>query len=239
MPFTRPVAGVVFDMDGLLLDTERIYLDGLFKAALAVDCVMTEVFAHSMIGVPGKECNAMIEAHYGPGFSMAAFGAAYDAMVEAALEREIPLRPGARELVAYLAEQGIPQAIATSSRRPTVDRYLGRVGLLDHFTAIVSREDVANPKPAPDPFVVAAARLGVQPADCLALEDFISRHHGGARRRHDGGHGARSACRDRCDAGEMHRGRGRPSPRPRAAAAGRVSSSCACFGSCSAASASS
>ena len=113
----------------------------------------------------------MIEAHYGPGFSMAAFNAAYDAVVEAELERDIPLRPGARELVTYLAEEGMPQAIATSSRRPTVERYLGRVGLLDHFAAIVSREDVENPKPAPDPFLAAAARLGLAPADCLALED--------------------------------------------------------------------
>ena len=53
----------------------------------------------------------------------------------------------------------------------TVERYLGRVGLLDQFAAIVSREDVENPKPAPDPFLTAAARLGLAPADCLALED--------------------------------------------------------------------
>lgn len=171
MPFTRPVAGVIFDMDGLLLDTERIYLDGLFRAALAVDRVMTEAFAHSMIGVPGKECVAMIEAHYGDGFSIEAFSAAYDAIVESELERNIPLRPGARELVTYLSGQGTPQAIATSSRRATVERYLGRVGLAGRFAAIVSREDVENPKPAPDPFLRAAARLGLAPADCLVLED--------------------------------------------------------------------
>jgi HAD superfamily hydrolase (TIGR01509 family) len=175
MPFARPVAGVIFDMDGLLLDTERLYLDGLFKAAAAVDRVMTEAFALSMIGVPGKECVAMIEAHYGAGFSMVAFNTAYDAVVETALARDIPLRAGARDLVEYLAAEGIPQAIATSSRRPTVERYLGRVGLLGHFAAIVSREDVENPKPAPDPFLAAAAKLGLAPIDCLALEDS---HHG-------------------------------------------------------------
>jgi HAD superfamily hydrolase (TIGR01509 family) len=171
MPFTRAVGGVIFDMDGLLVDTERVYLDGLLKAVRAVDCEMTEAFAHSMIGVPGKECIAMIEAHYGPAFQIDAFNAAYDGIVAAALAQGIPLRPGARELVTYLTEEGIPQAIATSSRRPTVDRYLGHVGLLEHFTAIVCRDDVANPKPAPDPFLIAAERLGLAPAECLALED--------------------------------------------------------------------
>jgi HAD superfamily hydrolase (TIGR01509 family) len=171
MPFTRPVAGVVFDMDGLLLDTERVYLDAMLQAARGVDCVMTEAFACSMIGVPAKECRALIEAHYGPGFSIAAFNAAFDAVVAAGMARDIPLRPGARELVTYLAEENVPQAVATSSHRATVERYLGSAGLLDHFAAIVTREDVANPKPAPDPFLAAAARLGVAPADCLALED--------------------------------------------------------------------
>lgn len=175
MPFTRAVAGVIFDMDGLLVDTERVYLDGLFKAVRAVGCEMTEAFAHSMIGVPGKECIAMIEAHYGPGFRIDAFNAAYDGIVSAVLAQGIPLRPGARELVTYLTKEGVPQAIATSSRRPTVDRYLGHVGLLESFSAIVCRDDVANPKPAPDPFLMAAERLGLAPAECLALEDS---HHG-------------------------------------------------------------
>jgi HAD superfamily hydrolase (TIGR01509 family) len=175
MPFKRPVAGVVFDMDGLLLDTERIYFDALFKAAVARDCVMTDAFARSMIGVPGKECDAMIAAHYGKGFSAAAFRAAFTAAVDGELERDIPLRPGAREVVTYLAEERIPAAIATSSRRATVERYMRRLGLIDRFAAIVSREDVENPKPAPDPFLLAAARLGLAPADCLALEDS---HHG-------------------------------------------------------------
>ena len=171
MPFTRPVAGVVFDMDGLLLDTERVYLDAMLQAARGVDRLMTEAFACSMIGVPARECSAMIEKHYGPGFSIAAFNAAFNAAVAAGMARDIPLRPGARELVTYLAEENVPQAVATSSHRATVERYLGRAGLLDRFAAIVFREDVENPKPAPDPFLAAAAKLGLAPADCLALED--------------------------------------------------------------------
>jgi HAD superfamily hydrolase (TIGR01509 family) len=205
LPFARPAAGVIFDMDGLLLDTERIYLDGLLKAALAVDRVMTEAFAHSMIGVPGKECVAMIEAHYGPGFSIAKFNKAYDSVVQIALARDIPLRPGARELVTYLSEEGVPQAIATSSRRRTAERYLEHLGLISHFAAVVCRDDVANPKPAPDPFLAAAARLGLAPLPCT--RGFLSRHRGGACRRHDADHGAGPAAGNRRGARAMHRGR--------------------------------
>jgi len=169
--FPRPVAAVIFDMDGLLVDTERVYGDALVRACAAVGHGMTEAFVHSMIGVPGKECVAMIEDHFGPAFPMAAFGAEYDRLVAARLGEGIPARPGAAELVTFLAGEGVPLAIATSSRRPTVERYMTGIGLLDHFDAIVCREDVDNPKPAPDPFLAAAGRLGVAPASCLVLED--------------------------------------------------------------------
>lgn len=171
MPFRRPVAGVIFDMDGLLFDTERVYLDALLKAAVAVERTMTEAFALSMIGTPGKECRVMIAKQYGEGFSIEAFNAAFEAGVAQALAHDIPLRPGAREIVSYLSAEGIPQAIATSATRASVTRYLERTGLRANFAAIVSREDVANPKPAPDPFLAAAAKLGLAPEQCLVLED--------------------------------------------------------------------
>jgi HAD superfamily hydrolase (TIGR01509 family) len=167
----RRVKGVVFDMDGLLVDTERVYFDALLAAAVFVGNEMPAEFAHSMIGVPGAECVTMIEAYYGEGFAMQAFSDEYDRLVALRLEQAVPLRLGARELVTYLSAQGIPQAIATSAGRRAVDRYMGGLDMLSHFAAVVTREDVAQCKPAPDPYLAAAERLGVAPEDCLALED--------------------------------------------------------------------
>ena len=170
MKFPQPIGGVIFDMDGLLVDTERVYYDALIGAALRVEHERTQEFVCSMIGVPGPECVAMIEAHYGDGFRMDLFSAEYDRLVAERLAKDIPLRPGARELVTYLSKRGIPKAIATSSRRPTVERYMNGVGLLEHFNALVCRDDVVNANPAPDPFLKAAALLGLKPAQGLVLE---------------------------------------------------------------------
>ena len=88
-----------------------------------------------------------------------------------ALEADIPLRPGARELVDVSGGAGHSAGDRDIGRRPTARALSRPRRTARHFAAIVTREDVANPKPAPDPFLAAAAQLGVAPADCLALED--------------------------------------------------------------------
>ena len=85
--------------------------------------------------------------------------------------------------VAELHERGIPTAVATSSRNPHAQHHLGAAGLLDLFDTVVTRDDVVNPKPHPEPYLTAARRLGVDPLQCLALEDS----HAGVRAAHAAG----------------------------------------------------
>ena len=86
----------------------------------------------------------------------------------------VPVKPGAIEFIEELKRRGVPMAVATSSRSPHAFGHLGRAGLLDLFNTVVTRDDVAHPKPHPEPYLTAAHRLGVAPASCLALEDSYS-----------------------------------------------------------------
>lgn len=183
MTLPRPADAVIFDMDGLLLDTERIYSAALMQAASAMGFAMPESFCHSMIGIPSPQCDAMIRRHYGPAFPMTEFSRAYDRHLVALTANGIPVKAGAAELVTLLAARRMPRAIATSSSRRTVDRHLGRSGLLDHFPIVVTRDDVAHGKPHPDVYLRAAERLGIAAAQCVALEDS----HNGIRAAHAAG----------------------------------------------------
>ena len=87
------------------------------------------------------------------------------------------------DLLDLLDEKGLPRAVATSSPRLSVDRHLGHLGLLGRFHAVVTREDCANGKPHPEPYLNAARALDLDPADCLALEDS----HNGVRSAHGAG----------------------------------------------------
>ncbi|WP_421994667.1 HAD family hydrolase [Reyranella sp.] len=167
----KPVEAALFDMDGLLLDTEALYIEAMQAAAETLGRDLPMDLCHAMVGVPGHECNLMIEAHYGEGFSIAEFRGHFSAHLRRLLEAGIPLKPGVVELLEFLAGRGLKLAVATSAGRATAENHLGKAGLLDRFQAVATRDDVEHAKPDPGVYLEAARRLGVPPRHCLAFED--------------------------------------------------------------------
>lgn len=183
MTLPRPVAGVVFDMDGLLVDTETLIRDIMLSTAprFGADLPL-EVFL-SMVGRPSADSHRIAVDHFGAAFPYDAYVAEIERQVHAACEAGIALKAGVVELLDHLEAAAIPHAIATSSSLGAVQRTLGPSGLLPRFQAIVAAGDYARGKPNPDPFLTAAERLGLDPAHCLALEDS----HNGVRAAHAAG----------------------------------------------------
>ena len=177
MLLPRPVKAVVFDMDGLLVDTEVLYCDALSAQAAAMGYELTMDVLKRMIGHSWAGSTTVLKAHFGDAFDTEALRDGSIVRFYELAEGGIALKAGVREVLDVLVERAIPRAIATSSRRHEVEHHIGHHGLLDRFQAIVASGDYPRPKPNPDPFLIAAERLGVDPADCLALEDS----HNGVR----------------------------------------------------------
>jgi HAD superfamily hydrolase (TIGR01509 family) len=169
--FPNRAEAVIFDMDGLLFDTERVYVTAVVGAARAVGFDISEPFCHAMIGIPPKECDTIIQEHFGPAFPMADFAMKCSALITSLIEAGIPFKPGVVELIDLLSRRSIPMAVATSSGRQTAMHYLRKAGLLERFDLVVTRDEVAHGKPRPDLFIRAAESLGIEPWHCLSLED--------------------------------------------------------------------
>ena len=167
----KPVEAVIFDMDGLLIDTEAVYIKAYQAGAAIMGVELPLSFCHSMIGTPSPECDRMVQEFFGPAFRLDDFNGHVDDHAARMLEAGVPVKAGAVELLAFLGERGLPLAIATSSSRRTTERHLGRAGLLGHFRALATRDDVVRGKPNPDIHLEAARRLSVAPERCLAFED--------------------------------------------------------------------
>ena len=177
MELPRRPAAVIFDLDGLLFDTESLYQEAIMAAADDVGQEMTPAIFHSMIGRPWLLTRAFLVEHYGSSFPVDDFRAAWNRHFDAIVETRLAVKPGTHELLDALDALGLPRGIATSSSHKTVQHHLGAHGLGERFHQIVASGDYAAGKPAPDPYLLAAERLGVEPHLCLALEDS----HNGVR----------------------------------------------------------
>jgi len=183
MVFPRPVKAVVFDMDGLLINTEVLWREGMIGAAKAMGRELSMDAFRRMIGSPAARTREILHEEFGADFDVDGFLDDASRRFHDELDLENLLKAGVVELLDHLDARGLPRAIATSSTHESVEAHLTPSGVLARFDAVVARGDYERGKPAPDPFLNAAKALGVAPEDCLALEDS----HTGVRAAHAAG----------------------------------------------------
>ena len=161
---------VIFDMDGLLIDSERAILDSWRETATAQSLDLDDSLWFSMVGLHEAGCAELLDGLLGAeraGRLTLQCKLDYDRKVEQGL----PLKADARELLRDLSERGIPLAVATSTRGERARIKLARSGIDGYFAQVVTSSDVTHAKPAPDIYLLAAQRLGTPPEECIALED--------------------------------------------------------------------
>lgn len=165
-----PLSAVIFDMDGLLIDSERVIMQAWLAAAADVGIALAPDAFRGVIGLSGPETRVILARLVGGETALAAVASA----ARARLRDDgggFPLKAGAADLLASLAARGVPCAVASSSRRAEIDRRLAAVGVRDRFVAAAGGDEVDRGKPDPAVYRLAASRLGVDPRRCLAFED--------------------------------------------------------------------
>lgn len=166
-------AAFLFDMDGLLLDTERVYLNAFEECGTAFG--LKEGQAHtlylSLVGHSGAESGRRMAAVLEPDISVSAFETRVVELIEAKLAQGMPVRPTVRDTLARLREKGAEMAVVTSTKGDNARSHLDQAGLLDHFQFVLGGDEVSANKPDPAPYREAAARFGFDPKHCAAFED--------------------------------------------------------------------
>jgi HAD superfamily hydrolase (TIGR01509 family) len=167
----RPVRAVVFDMDGLIFNTEDIYRDAVMAAAAETRHDVPLPFYLSTVGLSGAATRLAFIERFGDSFDYKTFWTAASNRFAEMVRSQLRLKAGVTELLDLLDSINLPRAICTSSRHEDVHNNLAVGGLVGRFQFIIAQGDYAGGKPHPAPFLKAAERLGIAPESCVALED--------------------------------------------------------------------
>jgi len=169
---SRPIRGILFDMDGLVLDSEALYTRFWREAAHSLGYPMTVEQSLGMRSLGKKLGQPYLESLFGPGIDYSQVRAKRIELMDIYVNRHgIPTKPGIFELLDYMEENHIPGAITSSSPMEFIERHLSNANLLHRFQKLCSGHSIPNGKPAPDIYLLGAAELGLKPEECLALED--------------------------------------------------------------------
>ena len=166
---TRPIKAVIFDMDGLLLDTEKLYFQGYRQARTTLGLAAHDDGFLDLIGLPMDAGWAKLRTQMGDLTDQ--FAAQWDREISQLMTHDIPVKPGVTAMVTQLQSRNLPYAIATSTKTTKARNHLSRAGLGGLFDTILGGDQVANGNPAPDIYLHAAATLGIPAQHCAAFED--------------------------------------------------------------------
>jgi HAD superfamily hydrolase (TIGR01509 family) len=161
---------VLFDLDGVIVDSESAWAEAKHDLVDEAGGSWKPEATRAMLGMSSPEWSRYLRDELGVPLSVEEISAAVVATLERRYRESLPLIPGAVDAVRRIAE-GWQLGLASSSNREIIDLVLEHAGLTDAFAVTVSSEEVARGKPAPDVYLEAARRLGVDPARCVAIED--------------------------------------------------------------------
>jgi len=162
---------IIFDMDGLLVDSERVWYMAEDDFIQSYGHVYTEEAREAIVGLRLDEFIAKLKAIYNLEPSVQDLSRQLEKMVLDLIPLEVQVQPGAQEMIDYVSKNDIPHAIASSSSMNVINTTLAAQGWADLFKVRCTADDDINGKPAPDVYLRAAKTLGVDPEKCLALED--------------------------------------------------------------------
>ena len=167
------IEGVIFDMDGLMFDTEPLWTQVWEPGLATIGFEYPHGLADAVRGTSGKSMEAVIHRFVPEADASYVREKAFE-MVHELVAKGVPKKPGLAELVTYLADENVPMAIASSSALEVIKMNLDNGGIREHFSQLVTGVGMSHPKPEPDIFLMAADALGVEPANTLVLEDSLS-----------------------------------------------------------------
>lgn len=175
---------VVFDMDGVIFDTERLVLSCWEKIAVKYRLEgIRDVFI-PCIGTNRVKTKEIVRNHYGADFPYDEFRQeASELFHETTGLQGMPVKKGVRELLDYLKEKQVPVAVASSTSMETVTQELKQAGLYEYFKVVIGGDQLQHSKPEPDIYLLACEKMGVAPADAYAVEDS----HNGIRAAYSAG----------------------------------------------------
>lgn len=169
--FTKKKA-FLFDMDGLIFDTERLFMEQLAVVMKEYGYTLTREIYCETLGIGGQRLISIMQSYYGANYPFEEISRETVRRVNRTAEMEgLAIKPEIPEVLGFLKERGIPCAVASSTKSETVRNYLEKAGLFPYFREIIGGEMVERSKPEPDIFLLTCERLGERPQDCVVLED--------------------------------------------------------------------